>query len=86
MTYDAVWEDLFDRFEVYISGNMVLRDGNTSPDYGCGRPANDLGWREFSYDLGGYKGRTVELRLENISWHDHWYNTWTYVDDVTVSQ
>jgi len=85
MTYDAVWEDLFDRFEVYLNGNMILRDGSTGPDYGCDKPVNDLGWREFSYDLGGYRGQTIQLKLENISWPDRWYNTWTYVDDVSLT-
>jgi len=85
MTYDALNEDEFDRFEAYLNGNRILRDGNTGPDYGCDKPANDLGWKEFNHDLSGYKGQTIQLKFANISWPDRWYNTWTYVDDVAIT-
>jgi hypothetical protein len=86
LTYDKLSADEFDRFEVTIDGTLLGRFGNTSPNYQCSNPINDLGWQPFTYDLSAYRGQTIRLRLVNITYPDDWFGTWTYVDDVTVTQ
>jgi hypothetical protein len=91
MTHDHIkWTDgttLGDSFEVYVQGNRVLQDGydnypNRSP--GC-RSLQDLGWKSFYYDLSSYKGQDIQVRFENWNRYDGWYNTWTYVDAVQIT-
>jgi len=86
LTYDKLNADEFDRFEVYINGTLLDRLGNTSSNYGCSNPINDLGWQPFTYDLNAYRGQTIRLRLVNITHPDDWFSTWTYVDDVEVTR
>jgi len=87
---DQLSGEKYDSFDVYVidsQGNreLILRDGNTTPGYGCDKPAYDSGWKNFEYDLGRYAGQNVTVSFENCSRHDNWYNTWTYVDCVSVS-
>lgn len=76
--------DQFDRFEVWVNGNLELRDANRTAVYGCGRPPLDLGWKQFRLDLSAYRGQWISFALVNVVWPDEAYNTWTYVDDVFV--
>jgi hypothetical protein len=86
-TYDKLNVDKYDRFEVYINGTLLRRFGNTDLNhYGCSKPINDLGWQSFTSDLSAYRGQTIRIRLVNITHPDDWYGTWTYVDDVEVTQ
>lgn len=78
-------DDRFDRFEVWIDDQLVLRDANRSDAYGCNRPPIDLGWKMFSMDLSPYRGQWVTLNLTNIVWPDEAYNTWTYIDDIAIN-
>ncbi|MBN2005450.1 MAG: hypothetical protein JXA21_18980 [Anaerolineae bacterium] len=82
VTYDKLIADTYDRFEVYLDGTLVGRFGNEDA-YGCA-VAHDLGWRAFTYDLSAYRGRTVTLRLLNVTAPDAAFPTWTYVDDVSL--
>jgi hypothetical protein len=44
------------------------------------------GWREGVVLLDRYRGQRVQVRLCNVmSNADGWYNTWTLVDDVSVT-
>jgi hypothetical protein len=44
------------------------------------------GWQEAAIPLDRYRGKTVTLRFVNaMTNQDGWYNTWTYVDDVTLA-
>ena len=62
---------------------MVPRDMNREGEYGrCDLPASDLGWREGTVDLSPWRGQEVELRF--LLHTDHEYNTWVYVDDVSM--
>ena len=36
-------------------------------------------------DLSEWEGQRVEIRIELWTRHDGWYNTWAYLDDVSVS-
>jgi hypothetical protein len=72
----------YDRFEIRVNGAVELRDGIATDPFGCDTPPRTTGWRVFSFDVTGYQGTNITLRLENISAYDNWYNTWTYVDDI----
>ena len=76
--------DRYDSFDVRINGGLAFRDANTTDPYGCRYPAKDLGWKNGEIDLAPYSGQSVTIRFENWSRFDHWYNSWTYVDDVRV--
>ncbi len=86
MTYDRLVSDKYDWFAVYINGALVLQAGRISSTTitSCAASASDTGWQQFTYDLSAYQGQTIEIRLVNRT-SDQWYNTWTYVDDVTVN-
>lgn len=86
MTYDRLVGDKYDWFAVYINGALVLQTGRISqtPIAGCAASPYDTGWQQFTYDLSAYQGQTIEIRLVNHT-SDQWYNTWTYVDDVSVN-
>jgi hypothetical protein len=86
LTYDKLNADKYDRFEIYIDGTLLGRFGDTRADQGCDNPVSDLGWRSFTYDLQAYQGRTIRLQLVNVAHPDDWFGTWTYVDDISVSQ
>jgi hypothetical protein len=43
------------------------------------------GWREAVITLDNYRGQTIAVRLINAMTNDDgYYNTWTYVDDVSL--
>lgn len=91
--YSVTTKEFWDTFVVVIGGNVVFRDGYygewTTPSL------RDLGWRQKSIDLTPYKGQAVRVRFSN--WNDETvferfgnngegaYNTWTYLDDVVVT-
>ncbi len=85
VTYDKLIADAYDRFEVYLDGTLVGRFGNEDAYYGCA-VVHDLGWRAFTYDLSAYRGQSVTLRLVNVTAPDDAYATWTYVDDVSLTE
>jgi len=74
----------FDRFNVWLEGALVHRDANIAQPATCLAPPVDLGWKEFTYDLSAYRGRSVRLRIA-LSTPDDYYSTWVYVDDVEVT-
>jgi hypothetical protein len=98
-TYDVVWgctvpDDLYDSFDVTIQDttgrvlDMLVRDGNFDcqtysqfPDWG--KPLTDISAQKF-LDLSPYAGQTVILEMHNANRRDCSYNTWTYVDNVTI--
>ncbi len=87
LSYDRLVGDKYDWFGVYINGALVWYTGRISstPVASCAPTPADTGWQQFVYDLSAYAGQTVQLRLVNHTSND-WYNTWTYVDDVSVTQ
>ena len=56
--------------------------------YGCTNWTGNLwdsGWREAIVFLDNYRGRCIIIKLYNaMTNEDGWYNTWTYVDDVSL--
>jgi hypothetical protein len=86
MTYDRLVGDKWDWFAVYINGTLLLQTGRISStviDH-CAPSPYDTGWQQFTSDLSGYKGQTIVIRLVNHT-SDQDFNTWTYVDDVSVN-
>jgi hypothetical protein len=47
-------------------------------------PVVDLGWRRAIVNLRPYAGQTIIVELSNWNRQDHFFNTWTCVDDVRV--
>jgi hypothetical protein len=76
---------LRDSFDVYINNERIHRDEiDWTDSYGCALPPNDRGWQQVTYDLSGYGGQNITLRFETWNRLDNYFNTWVYVDDVTV--
>ncbi len=61
---------------------LVFCDGNPS-DPG-GHPLIDLGWRSVTLDLSAFKGQEIVLYPAIFNRQDGWFNTWVYVDYVSV--
>lgn len=83
----------YDRFEVYIDdgseSRMVFWDGRTESSVSCANwhrlPAS--GWLEKEIDLTqpvDYRGKQITIIFQNWSRFDHWFNTFTYLDDVRL--
>jgi hypothetical protein len=88
---DQLNADLFDRFEIWLNGNLELRDGNVTGIYGCEEDPQSEGWESIEIEVSDYAGQSVTLRFENWNWADDpylptsdFYNTWTYVDDIEL--
>ncbi len=80
-----------DRFAVTINGEQLFADANTTQpekQEGCLTPPYptpyDLDWQPGIIPLSDYRGQTIEITFHNYNWPDRWYNTYTYVDDVSV--
>lgn len=75
-----------DSFEVKVGGATVFEDIlNWATVRGCDLPApNDRGWRQETLDLSVYRGKTIALRFEVWNRGHEWYNTWAYIDDISL--
>jgi hypothetical protein len=97
-TQDGSSSAVYDRFEVYLDdGNgplLVYEDGRNEGIPG-GDPVDcakwyrlpESGWQDASIDLTqpvDYRGKEITILFQNWSRYDHWYNTFTYLDDVMV--
>jgi hypothetical protein len=86
----------YDRFEVYVNGSLAFSDGNqVNAGLKCAQwwrvpgpdnPRNGQtdGWATGEIDLSGYVGQDVVIAFRNYNRYDGWYNTYTYVDRVTI--
>jgi len=97
LSQDASTDDIYDRFEVYIQGTNMFFDGNmVSTGLGCenwwrvpgeSNPRSSgqtSGWATATIDISAYTGQTVTIYFQNHSRLDGWYNTYTYIDDITI--
>jgi hypothetical protein len=92
-TQDGGSSDMFDRFEIFIhdtsTNRLVFSDGRAEQNVACANwyripPSN---WQTGSIDLISpvdYRGKTVTVQFQNWSRTDHWYNTFTYLDNVEL--
>ena len=78
---------LWDSLDVTVDDQVKFRTGNTDP-YGQGQRYDSL-WQEASVSLAEYRGRTVRIRF--AVWNREYdgngldyYNTWAYVDNVSL--
>jgi len=77
--------DTLDFFQVSLNGELIGRYGNPVWDKSsCDPVVWDSGWRFAEFDLSSYKGKRIELSLQNVNGTYKWWNTWTYVDDVGI--
>ena len=92
-TWDGGSSDEYDRFEVFIDDSVINRllyfDGRAEDTLGCANwyrlPTS--GWKSGSIDLLSpldYRGKTVKVVFQNWNRYDHWYNTFTYLDNVEL--
>jgi hypothetical protein len=86
-TYDQLpdpGEAVYDAFEIYLNGNLFLRDGNPNAPLSCSnlRVLN----RQTIASLDAYQGQSLLVRLENHSRFDKYYNTYTDVETVWLSK
>ena len=95
-TQDASPSGAYDRFEVYVDGQLKFSDGNqVNQGLGCGTwrrvpgPENQRGgatsgWAIGKIDLTPYKGQKITVSFQNHSRFDNYYNTYTYLDNVRL--
>ena len=94
---DASTSSDYDRFEVYIQGANVFHDGNAVSDgLACSnwwrvpgesnpKPGGQTtGWGTATINISTFAGQTVTIYFQNHSRYDGWYNTYTYIDDITI--
>jgi hypothetical protein len=80
----------YDYFAVDIDGSKVLTDSNTiwpaDPTKCETYPFETypLQWKPGVVSLEAYKGKTIRITFYNYNRPDKFYNTYTYVDDVSV--
>ena len=75
----------YDYFAVKINGSEVLTDSNTiwpADQNNCTTYKFD--WTSGVVSLDAYKGQTIEITFYNHNRPDKFYNTYTYIDDVSV--
>ncbi|MEA3339444.1 MAG: Ig-like domain-containing protein [Chloroflexota bacterium] len=64
---------------------LVFCYGNPS-DPTKSNPPKGLDWRSVTLDLSQFKGQNITLYLATFNRVDGWYNTWTYVDDISLQE
>jgi len=92
LTYDVLYsknctDGLCDSLDVSAydaagTQHLLLRDGNPTKVYG---QLYDTGWKRAIIDLRSYAGQTVRLDFSNWNRNDNLFNTWSFVDDIRVS-
>jgi hypothetical protein len=83
--YNASEPWQFDYFAVDINGSEVLTDSNTiwpADQENC--TTYPFPWTPGVVSLNAYKGQTIDITFYNYNRPDKYYNTYTYVDDVSV--
>jgi hypothetical protein len=83
--YNASEPWQYDYFAVDINGSEVLTDSNTiwpADQENC--TTYEFEWTLGVVSLDAYKGHTIEITFYNHNRPDKFYNTYTYVDDVSV--
>ncbi len=84
-----------DTLELKLGGVLAWSTGNTTAHYGCPPefPTYDSGWQNQSISLASYRGQQVTIafsvkqRFDSLvekNTGEGWYNTWAYLDNVSV--
>jgi hypothetical protein len=94
---DASIGSEYDRFEVYVNSKLMFSDGNqVNEGLGCSQwrrvpgPSNPRngqthGWATGKINLGSYAGQNVVIAFRVYNRYDGWYNTFAFVDSVTLN-
>ena len=81
------WVDTFD-IAVTPQGatipDLLLRDGNTLPQFPEPIEFRDLGWQRATFDMRPYAGRTVTIDFSSHNRLDNRFNTWTDVTSIRL--
>jgi hypothetical protein len=80
---NSALSDQYDLFAVYVNGSQLWKDANTNDPYGCDT-LRELPWRSGTVSLTDYKGESIQIAFYAYNRPDGWYNTYVYVDDVSV--
>jgi hypothetical protein len=68
---------------VTLTGGLVMCDGYTGVWHN--NSLIDLGWKTVTLDLGNFRGQNITVYFANWNREDPTANTWTYVDDITLT-
>jgi hypothetical protein len=85
LTYDANpgLTNKFDSFDVLVAGSLGFRYANQIDVLSCST-RRDSNWRQKTIDLSAYRGQNATIEFQNHNRNDSFYNTWTYIDDITL--
>ncbi len=85
LTYDSNpgLTNKFDSFDVLVAGSLGFRYANQIDVLSCST-LRDSGWQRKTIDLSAHRGQNITIKFENHNRHDNFYNTWTYIDDITL--
>ena len=81
------WVDSFDvtaTRQGATTPDLLLRDGNSLPQFPEPIEFRDLGWKLATFDLSPYAGQTVTLDFSSHNRLDNRFNTWTDVTGIRV--
>ena len=81
------WVDSFDvtvRTPSATQPTVLMRAGNTLPQFPVPIELRDLKWQRAEFDLSAYAGQTLVLELSSHNRLDSRFNTWTDVYGVRV--
>jgi hypothetical protein len=86
-SYDTVRDssgEWWDRLEVRVNNDVLARYGDPDPgNLNCGS-LFDSGWQAVEFNLSAYKGQTVVLTFFNENHGDHYWNTYSYLDNIRI--
>jgi hypothetical protein len=68
---------------VLVAGSLGFRYANQIDVLSC-NILRDSGWRKRTIDLSAYRGQNTTIEFQNHNRQDNFYNTWTYIDDITL--
>jgi hypothetical protein len=68
---------------VTLTGGLVMCDGYTGVWHN--NSLKDLGWKMVTLDLSNFRGQNITVYFANWNREDPTANTWTYVDDITLT-
>jgi len=75
----------YDFFTMHIrdeNGNVLVTPVNRCLG---GNGLEDTGWTEVKYNLTQYAGQKIQMYFEVSNRYDTAYNSWAYIDDVSVT-
>ncbi|MEZ4767851.1 MAG: hypothetical protein R2844_05425 [Caldilineales bacterium] len=81
------WVDSFDVSATRLGAtepDLLLRDGNSLPQFPEPIEFRDLGWKLATFDLSPYAGQVITLDFASHNRLDNRFNTWTDVTGIRI--